>query len=45
VPRWHGTCIDSGMKQQTLAVAADQNTQYEQYRRPTKRDAFLATME
>jgi IS5 family transposase len=33
------------MKQQTLAVAADQNAQYEQYRRPTKRDAFLATME
>src|SRR5262249_22848561 len=24
---------------------ADQNTQYEQYRRPTKRDAFLAMME
>ena len=33
------------MKQLTLAVAADQNAQYEQYRRPTKRDAFLATME
>jgi len=33
------------MKQQTLAVAADQNAQYERYRRPTKRDAFLATME
>jgi IS5 family transposase len=33
------------MKQQTLAVAADQNAQYEQYRRPTKRDVFLATME
>ena len=33
------------MKQQTLAMAADQNAQYEQYRRPTKRDAFLATME
>jgi IS5 family transposase len=33
------------MKQQTLAVAADQSAQYEQYRRPTKRDAFLATME
>ena len=33
------------MKQQTLAVAADQNTHYEAYRRPTKRDAFLATME
>jgi hypothetical protein len=33
------------MKQQTLAVAADQNVQYEQYRRPTKRDTFLATME
>lgn len=33
------------MKQQTLAMAADQNAQYEQYRRPTRRDMFLATME
>ena len=33
------------MKRQTLAMAADENAQYEQYRRPTKRDAFLATME
>jgi IS5 family transposase len=33
------------MKQQTLAVAADQNAHYEQYRRPTRRDAFLATMD
>lgn len=33
------------MKQQTLAMAADHNAQYEQYRRPTKRDVFLATME
>jgi IS5 family transposase len=33
------------MKQQTLAVAADEQAQYEQYRRPTKRDVFLATME
>jgi IS5 family transposase len=33
------------MKQQTLAMAADQNAQYEQYRKPTKRDTFLATME
>jgi IS5 family transposase len=33
------------MKQRTLAMAADQNAQYEQYRRPTKRDVFLATME
>ncbi|MBA2723813.1 MAG: IS5 family transposase [Methylibium sp.] len=33
------------MKQQTLAVGIDQNAQYEQYRRPTRRDAFLATME
>lgn len=38
-------CIDFGMKQQTLAMAADENAQYEQYRRPTKRDVFLATME
>jgi transposase, IS5 family len=33
------------MKQQTLAVAIDQNAQYERYRKPTRRDAFLATME
>ena len=33
------------MKQQTLAVAADHNAAFEQYRRPTRRDAFLATME
>ena len=33
------------MKQQTLAMAADRNAQYEQYRKPTRRDMFLATME
>ena len=33
------------MKQQTLAMAVDQNAEYERYRRPTKRDAFLSTME
>jgi len=33
------------MKQQTLAMAIDQNAEYEQYRKPTKRDVFLATME
>ena len=33
------------MKQQTLAVAADQEAGFEQYRRPTRRDVFLATME
>lgn len=33
------------MKQQTLAMAADQGDGFEQYRRPTKRDVFLATME
>jgi IS5 family transposase len=32
------------MKQQTLAMAADENAAYEQYRRPTKRDLFLAMM-
>lgn len=32
------------MKQQTLAVAADQGAGFEQYRRATKRDVFLATM-
>lgn len=33
------------MKQQTLAVAADEGEGFEQYRKPTKRDTFLATME
>ena len=33
------------MKQQTLAMAADEGEGFERYRRPTKRDAFLATME
>lgn len=33
------------MKQQTLAAAADQEAGFEQYRRPTRRDVFLATMD
>ena len=33
------------MKQQTLAMSADQFEAFEQYRKPTRRDAFLATME
>ena len=33
------------MKQQTLAMSADQGEGFEQYRKPTKRDTFLATME
>ena len=33
------------MKQHTLAMATDHNAQYEQYRKPTRRDAFLASME
>ena len=33
------------MKLQTLAMAADQGAGFEQYRRPTKRDVFLETME
>jgi transposase, IS5 family len=33
------------MKQQTLAMAVDQNDGFEQYRRPTRRDQFLATMD
>jgi transposase, IS5 family len=33
------------MKQQTLAMAADQGAGFERYRRPTKRDVFLETME
>lgn len=37
--------LPEDMKQQTLAVAADQNAQYEQYRRPTERDVFLAKMD
>lgn len=32
------------MKQQTLAMAADQGSEFELYRRPTKRDVFLQTM-
>ena len=32
------------MKQQTLAVAADKGAGFEQYRKPTKRDVFLQTM-
>ena len=32
------------MKQQTLATAADQGAGFERYRRATKRDVFLATM-
>ncbi len=31
------------MKQQTLAIAADQSESFERYRRPTRRDEFLAT--
>lgn len=37
--------MTNAMKQQTLAMAADQNAEYEQYRKPTRRDVFLATME
>jgi IS5 family transposase len=33
------------MKQQTLAMAADQSESFERYRRPTRRDEFLATMD
>jgi IS5 family transposase len=33
------------MKQQTLAVAADQGAGFERHRKPTKRDVFLATMD
>ncbi|MFP5459928.1 MAG: IS5/IS1182 family transposase, partial [Bacteriovoracia bacterium] len=33
------------MKQQTLAMAADSESGYEQYRKPTRRDEFLKTME
>ncbi|WP_256927964.1 IS5 family transposase [Caballeronia sordidicola] len=33
------------MRQHTLAMAEDQGTDFELYRRPIKRDVFLATME
>ena len=33
------------MQQKTFAMAADQGAGYEQYRRPTKRDVFLQTMD
>ncbi len=33
------------MKQQTLSMAADQAESFECYRRPTRRDEFLATMD
>lgn len=33
------------MKQRTLALAGDQNQGFEQHRRPTRRDVFLASME
>ena len=33
------------MKQKTLAVAADQGAGFERYRKPTRRDEFLQTME
>ena len=33
------------MKQQTFAMAADQSESFERYRRPTRRDEFLATMD
>ena len=32
------------MKQKTLAMAADQNAGFEQFRKPTRRDEFLQTM-
>lgn len=33
------------MKQQTLSIAADQADAFEQYRKPTRRDTFLARMQ
>jgi transposase, IS5 family len=33
------------MKQQTLAMAADQSTGFEHYRKPTGREEFLKTMQ
>ena len=31
------------MKQQTLAMAADHNEHFKKFRKPTRRDKFLAT--
>jgi hypothetical protein len=42
---WQDNCSVLSMKQQTFAMAADQNAEFERYRRPTWRDQFLATME
>lgn len=33
------------MKQQTLAIAADSESGYDQYRKSTRRDEFLKTMD
>ncbi len=33
------------MKQQTLAMAADQGEGFERFRRPTRRDVFLQSMD
>ena len=33
------------MKQKTLAMAADAGAGFERYRKPTRRDEFLQTME
>ena len=33
------------MKQQTLAMAADQGSGFEHYRKPTRRDEFVKTMQ
>ncbi len=33
------------MKQATLAAAADQGAEFERFRRPTRRDLFLQTMD
>ena len=36
---------DACMKQATLAAAADQGAEFERFRRPTRRDVFLQTMD
>jgi IS5 family transposase len=45
VHRWHATCIVRVPETENLALADDQNAKCEQYRKPAKREAFLATME
>ena len=44
-PTWHASCTAFGIKQQTLAMAADHNAHFEKYRKPTRWDKFLAKLD